>query len=73
MSTRDFSCIPAARAQIEQAVEKLQTACTILRKAGLTESADQLVCKVKWLRTWTEPDGYLDWMEKPQPEEQDAG
>ena len=71
MTARDFTCIPVARAQIEQATEKLQTACTVLRNAGLTDSADELVGKVKYLRTWTEPDGWLDCMEKP--EDRDVG
>lgn len=72
MSERDFSCIPAVRCQIQQAEEKLTIAAMELRKHGLTESADQIIGKVKWLRTWTGPDGLLHWLEQPALPEQPA-
>ena len=73
MTEPDISCIPAVKSQIDQAVEKLQIAATVLRKAGFTENADEIIGKAKWFRTFSEPDGVLDWMQKPQPEDQDAG
>ena len=68
--SRDFSCISAVRCQIQQAEEKLTIACVELRNHGLADSADELMGKVKWLRTWTGPDGYLHWLEQPAPPEQ---
>ena len=56
-------CIPAVRAQVEQATEKLVTACKILRRNGFTESADDLARQLKMLNVWTQPDGMLHWLE----------
>jgi hypothetical protein len=60
VNARDFSCVPAVRCQIQQAEEKLTIAAKELRKHGLADSADEIVGKVKWLRTWTGPGGVLD-------------
>ncbi|WP_299734688.1 hypothetical protein [uncultured Roseobacter sp.] len=64
--SRDYSCIPAVRCQIQQAEEKLTIAAKELRRCGLDESADQIIGKVKWFRTWTGKDGLLDWLAKPE-------
>lgn len=62
--TPDSSAIPAARSQIKQAEEKLQTALKVLRKAGWTESADELLPILKRAQCWTQKDGWLDWLER---------
>lgn len=60
----DFSVLPAVRAQIEQAEEKLQIACKELLKGGLTETHPHLLSLLRQCRVWTQKDGWLDWLEK---------
>lgn len=68
---RDFSCIGDVRRSINEAERHLLEACATMRAAGLTESAQTLMCKVRWLRTWTDPKGYLHWLEQPSEENDD--
>ena len=54
----------AVRSQIEEAQEKLQTACSILRGGGFPENADALAGDLKRLRVWTQAQGWLSYLEK---------
>ena len=54
----------AVRNQIAEAEEKLQTACSILRGGGFPENADALAGNLKRLRVWTQPQGWLSYLEK---------
>lgn len=59
------ACLTAVRVQIAQAEEKLAVACGILRRNGFPTSADDLSRSVKGLRVWTQQDGFLDYLAKP--------
>jgi len=65
MSAPDPAILPAVRAQIEQAEEKLRIACKLLRRNGWPENADELVRSLKHVGVWTMRDGWLDCLEKP--------
>jgi uncharacterized protein (DUF2461 family) len=69
MADPNFDCIPAVRTQIEEGLEKLRTACTIMRRNGLTENADELMRTVKHGFVWVQEDGWLDCLEKPAVKE----
>ncbi|EEX09612.1 hypothetical protein SL1157_1656 [Ruegeria lacuscaerulensis ITI-1157] len=56
----NFDILPAVRSQIEQAEEKLQVACRLLRENGWPENSDELVRSLKHVRVWTQRDGWLD-------------
>ena len=57
--------IPAVRCQIQQAEEKMQIACGLMRKNGYPESADDLARILKQMRVWSQPDGFLHFLEQP--------
>ena len=69
MTAPDESILPAVRCQVQQAEEKLQIAAKLLREHGWPENADELVKMLKLARIWTGPDGWLDWLEKPEKDE----
>lgn len=60
----DPAILPAVRVQLQQAEEKLQTACKLLRENGWPENADSLSIEVKRLRVWTGKDGWISNLEK---------
>ena len=57
--------IPAVRCQLRQAEEKLQISCKMLRENGAPDSANDLLRTLKMVRVWTQKDGFLDYLEKP--------
>ena len=59
-----MNVLPAVRSQIDQAEEHLQIACKLLRQNGWPETADELVRPLKVLRTWTQPAGWIEAMER---------
>lgn len=63
------ACLPAVRCQIEQAQEKLVIACDVLRRHGFPEFADDLMRPARALRVWTQQDGFLDCMARPDAED----
>lgn len=65
MTAPDPAILPAVRAQIEQAEEKLRLACQLLRQNGWPENADELIRSVKHVRVWTQKDGWLDCLARP--------
>lgn len=70
MTERNFACLPAVRAQIEQSIEKMRTACQILRTNGLAETADDLMVEVRRQQVFTNtPGGWLWYLEQPSEEE----
>ena len=56
----------AVRAQLEQAELMIRTAAVLLRRGGMPENADEVMIHQKKLRVWTQPDGWLDMLEKQQ-------
>lgn len=64
--------IPAVRCQMQQAEEKMQIAAKLLRTNGYPESADDVVRLLKQSRVWTQPDGFLHFLEQPDAPEGDA-
>jgi hypothetical protein len=60
----DKRCLKAVRVQVEQGLEHLTAACTILRTNGWPENADELMRTVKHGRVWTQKDGWLDCLER---------
>lgn len=64
-ATPDPAVLPAVRAQIDQAQEKLVIACGLLRLAGWPENADELMRSVRHVQVWTMPDGWLDALARP--------
>lgn len=73
MTTRDASCLADVRSEIEKATAILRSAAQTLRTAGWTETADHLIRDVKVMRIYTEKDGYLHWLERPEEPEPHAG
>lgn len=65
--------LTGCRVHLAQAEEKLQAACAILRQNGWPETAEELVKHLRMLRVWTQPHGWLDWLEKPAPGEVRGG
>lgn len=60
MSAPDKTCLKAVRVQVEQAVDHLRIACTLLRTNGWPENADELMRSVKHVQVWTQKDGWID-------------
>ena len=72
---RNKEIIPAVRAQLEQAQEKLHIAAKLLRSNGYEESADDIGRISKQCHIWTQPGGYLHYFEQStgeQPASEDA-
>lgn len=53
-----------ARSKLEQAQVHVTDACTVLRRGGLGETADDLARLAKQIRVWNGRDGYLDQIER---------
>lgn len=66
MNAPNESILPAVRSQITQAEEKLQIACRLLRENGWTETAPHLISILMQARVWTQKDGWIDMLEKPE-------
>jgi len=58
--------LAAVRVPLVQAEEKLRIACRLLRDNGFPESSDELVRDLKHLRVWTQKDGWLDYLDRPE-------
>ena len=43
----------------------MQIACGLMRKNGYPESADDLARILKQMRVWSQPDGFLHFLEQP--------
>lgn len=56
--------LKAVRVQLEQAAEKMQIACKLLRSGGFPENADALAGDLKRLRIWTKAEGWISYLEK---------
>ena len=52
------------RVQLRQAEEKIRTAAGMLRRHKMPENARELMRSHDHLRVWTQPDGWLDQMER---------
>ena len=65
MSKPDPAILPAVRSQIEQGLEHLTIACGLLRQNGWPENANELMRTVKHGRVWTQADGWLDHLDRP--------
>lgn len=63
-SSSEADVLRAVRVQIEQTQEKMQIACALLRDGGFPENADSLAGDLKRLRVWTQPQGWLSYLEK---------
>jgi len=50
----------AVRVQIEEGLDKLRTACALLRQHGCAENASDLMRTVEHAQVWTMPNGWLD-------------
>lgn len=61
--------LKAVRVQISQAEAQIAQACVILRRNGFPESADDLSRQLKALRVWTQPNGWLHWLERGDDED----
>lgn len=62
--TSEADVLKAVRVQLEQAAEKMQLACKLLRSGGFPENADSLAGDLKRLRVWTQAEGWLSYLEK---------
>ena len=62
------STIPAVRCQMNQSEEKLRIAMRLMRENGYPESADDVFRILKQMQVWTQKDGWLDCLEKPDAE-----
>lgn len=63
--------LKTARSLIEQAQEKVNTACVVLRRNGFPEVADDLNRLARTAKEWNAPHGYLAQVEA-QCDEEDA-
>lgn len=65
----DPTILPAVRSQITQAEEKLRIALRLMLDGGWVETHPYLLSIHKQLMVWTQKDGWLDWLEKPEAED----
>ena len=61
----DPKILVPVRVQLQQAEEKLQIACKLLRENGWPENADDLSQILKSIRVWTMRDGRLGCLANP--------
>jgi len=55
--------VRTARSKLERAQTHVTDACTVLRRNGLGEVADDLARLAKQIRVWNGADGYLNQIE----------
>lgn len=55
--------IRTARSKLDRAQVHVTDACTVLRRNGLGETADDLARLAKQIAVWNGRDGYLDQIE----------
>lgn len=63
--TPNPAALPAVRAQLEAAHEKILNACKTFRMNGWPENAEELYRSAQHLGVWTMKDGWLDCLERP--------
>lgn len=58
--TQNPACLKAVRVQLDQAHERVLTACKLLRTNGFPKIADELMRQARGLQVWTQKDGWID-------------
>lgn len=69
MSKRDHSVVPVVSMALLEAQASVRAHSALLKEAGFGESAGELGRIADQLQVWTQPDGFLSYLEKPDDPE----